>query len=206
MLQTPTSVEKLCSKQPIGPYKHWRSLQKLFCYHHQGVTWPCWSMKCQDGLLFTVFLSLKNHLKASQASKLSFLSLPLHVWNRNEIPQKFSMKPGAEGNETNYKQRWTRKHLFPWHWSKSLNSCHWQLLCHSGVLQKRKVFIRCTKGHNPYSSLSSFHAHTCLKGSSWFHQVSLKRISDPTLLWMTHLYLANIHREGGRMRDLFQYI
>lgn len=69
------------------------------------------------------------------------------------------MKAGVEENEVN------KKTFLFLAFTKAINSCPQQLLCHSGVLHGRKAFIKCTEKHNLYLSSTSLGAYTCLRGS-----------------------------------------
>lgn len=88
------------------------------------------------------------------ASKLSFLSPPLLLWNGNEIPEKFSMKEGIEENEAICKQRWIRKHFFSWHLPKPLILALYSSSVTQGSCMEEKVLLSVQKNIIP--------AHPCL--------------------------------------------
>lgn len=82
-----------------------------------------------------------------------------------KTPEKFSMKEGVEENEAICKAGVNKKTFLFLAFTKAINSCPQQLLCHSRVLHRRKGFIKCTEELNLYSPLPSLSACTCLRGS-----------------------------------------
>lgn len=119
--QDPQLLNNPCSKLPLHSTNtegHCRNLfintiraslgldQSSSATRTCSLQYPCLGKACES-------------ITGLAASKLSFLSSPL-LWNGNEIPEKFSMKPGAEENEAICKQRWIRKHFLSWHLPKPL--------------------------------------------------------------------------------------
>ena len=171
----PQACHSLGFKQPARPPKH----QGHYRNHFTNITNLHLILLEYEVLrwlaVYNIFVSRKAY-KANWAFS-ACTGIETHSW---EILQ--------EVRSWNQQQAEVDKKTFPsLGFTKPLHSCHWKLLCHSRVLCTEEKFLLGVQRAKSPHHLVFFNAHTLSKGSSWFNQVSLKRISEPALLWMTHL-------------------